>query len=145
GGVEVAASSSGQLLPPVMGAAAFIMADFTGIPYLEIAIAAAVPALLNYTAILVMVHLEASKHNLSGIPRSELISPFHVIAVRGYLLLPVIAIIVFLVMRLSPIIASFLAIVGTITIALFSYHMLRSFCTGCYVAFLFLCSYYADL
>lgn len=90
----MAASSSGQLLPPVMGAAAFIMADFTGIPYLDIVKSAAIPALLSYTAILFMVHLEASKHNLTGIPRKELVSPFRVFAGRGYLLLPIIAIIV---------------------------------------------------
>ncbi len=119
----MAASSSGQLLPPVMGAAAFIMADFTGIPYLDIVKSAAIPALLSYTAILFMVHLEASKHNLTGIPRKELVSPFRVFAGRGYLLLPIIAIIVLLILRLTPILASFMAIVGTITIALFSYRM----------------------
>lgn len=137
GGVEVAASSSGQLLPPVMGAAAFIMADFTGIPYLEIAAAAAIPALLSYTAILFMVHLEASKHNLSGIPRKELVSPFQILGTRGYLLLPIIAIMVLLIMRLTPILASFMAIMGTITIALFSYRMQRRFGAGFLVSLLF--------
>lgn len=143
GGVEVAASSSGQFLPPVMGAAAFIMADFTGISYLEIAFAALVPALLSYTAILFMVHLEASKHNLSGIPRKDLMSPFRVIAGRGYLLLPVIAIIVLLVMRFTPIIASFMAIIGAITIALFSHRMQKSFGSGFLVALLFIGGAYA--
>ncbi|MUV37191.1 Ribose-phosphate diphosphokinase [Lentibacillus sp. JNUCC-1] len=137
GGVEVAASSSGQFLPPVMGAAAFIMADFTGIPYLEIAAAAAVPALLSYTAILFMVHLEASKYNLSGIPRSELVSPFRILANRGYLLLPIVAIIVLLVMRLTPILASFMAIMGAIFIALFSYRMQKRFGAGFLVSLLF--------
>src|SRR5699024_4556399 len=143
GGVEVAASSSGQLLPPVMGAAAFIMADFTGISYLEIVKSAAIPALLSYTAILFMVHLEASKHNLLGIPRKELVSPFKIFAGRGYLLLPIIAIIVLLIMRLTPILASFMAIVGTITIALFSYRMQKNFGAGFLVSLLFVGAAYA--
>ncbi|WP_373894112.1 TRAP transporter permease [Virgibacillus sp. CBA3643] len=143
GGVEVAASSSGQLLPPVMGAAAFIMADFTGIPYLEIAASAAIPALLSYTAILFMVHLEASKFNLAGIPRKDLVSPLRVIAGRGYLLLPIVAIIVLLVMRLTPIMASFLAIIGSISIALFSYRMQKSFGAGFLVSLLFIGAAYA--
>ncbi|WP_163969409.1 TRAP transporter permease [Oceanobacillus halotolerans] len=138
GGVEVAASSSGQLLPPVMGAAAFIMADFTGIPYLEIAAAAAIPALLSYTAILFMVHLEASKYNLKGIPRKDLIAPWKIIAGRGYLLLPVLALIALLIMRLTPILASFMAIVGALTIALFSYRMQKHFGAGFLVSLLFI-------
>ncbi|MBP1970960.1 TRAP transporter 4TM/12TM fusion protein [Virgibacillus natechei] len=143
GGVEVAASSSGQLLPPVMGAAAFIMADFTGIPYLEIAASAAIPALLTYTAILFMVHLEASKFNLKGIPRKDLVSPLRVIAGRGYLLLPIVAIIVLLIMRFTPIMASFMAIIGAISISLFSYRMQKNFGAGFLVALLFIGGAYA--
>ncbi|SFA96669.1 TRAP transporter, 4TM/12TM fusion protein [Lentibacillus halodurans] len=143
GGIEVAASSSGQLLPPVMGAAAFIMADFTGIPYLDIVKSAAIPALLSYTAILFMVHLEASKYNLLGIPRKDLVSPLKIFAGRGYLLLPIIAIIVLLVMRLTPILASFMAIVGAITIALFSYRMQKNFGAGFLVSLLFTGAAYA--
>ncbi|WP_234031457.1 TRAP transporter permease [Lentibacillus cibarius] len=143
GGVEVAASSSGQLLPPVMGAAAFIMADFTGIPYLDIVKSAAIPALLSYTAILFMVHLEASKFNLKGIPRKDLVSPFRIFAGRGYLLLPIVAIIILLMLRLTPILASFMAIVGTITIALFSYRMQKNFGAGFLVSLLFTGAAYA--
>ncbi len=72
GAVEVAASTNAQFLPPVMGAAAFVMAEMTGIPYLEIAKAAFVPAVLSYVAIFGIVHLEALKLNLVGIPRKEL-------------------------------------------------------------------------
>jgi TRAP transporter 4TM/12TM fusion protein len=143
GGVEVAASSSGQLLPPVMGAAAFIMADFTGIPYLEIVKAAAIPALLSYTAILFMVHLEARKYNISGLPRTELTPAWKILATRGYLMLPVIALITLLVLRLTPILASFMAIVGALTIALFSYRMQRHFGKGFLVSLLFIGSAYA--
>ncbi|SFD65841.1 TRAP transporter, 4TM/12TM fusion protein [Lentibacillus persicus] len=143
GGIEVAASSSGQLLPPVMGAAAFIMADFTGISYLEIVKSAAIPALLSYTAIIFMVHLEASKNNLVGIPRTELVSPWKILAGRGYLLLPIVAIVVLLIMRLTPILASFMAIIGTITIALFSYRMQQRLGAGFLVALLFTGAAYA--
>ncbi|MBY8911016.1 TRAP transporter large permease subunit, partial [Salinicoccus roseus] len=72
GGIEVAASSSGQFLPPVMGAAAFIMVEFTGIPYYEIIKSAFIPALLAYVGILFMVHFEASKHGISGMEKSEM-------------------------------------------------------------------------
>ncbi|PTM58625.1 TRAP transporter permease [Desmospora activa] len=143
GGIEVAASSSGQLLPPVMGAAAFIMADFTGIPYLEIAKAAAIPALLSYTAILFMVHLEARKFNIQGLPRTELTPAWKILATRGYLMLPVFALITLLVLRLTPILASFMAIVGALTIALFSYRMQRRFGAGFLVSLLFIGGAYA--
>lgn len=143
GGVEVASSSSGQFLPPVMGAAAFIMADFTGISYLEIVKAAAIPAILSYTAILFMVHLEAVKHNISGLPRKELTPVWRILAGRGYLLLPIVALIALLVMRLTPILASFMAIVGALTIALFSYRMQRHFGAGFLVALVFIGAAYA--
>jgi TRAP transporter 4TM/12TM fusion protein len=72
GATEVAASVNGQLMPPVMGAAAFIMANFLNIPYSELIIYAAVPALLAYAGLLFVVHLEAVKLGLEGVPRSEL-------------------------------------------------------------------------
>ncbi|WP_245588569.1 TRAP transporter permease [Deinococcus pimensis] len=72
GGIEVASSSNGQLMPPVMGAAAFIMAEYLRIPYQQLILAAAVPALLCYAALLVTVHIEALKLGLRGLPRSEL-------------------------------------------------------------------------
>ena len=72
GAVEAAASTGGQIMPPVMGAAAFIMADFTGISYLYIIAAAAIPAILYYFAVGTMVHLEASKLGLKGLPKEEL-------------------------------------------------------------------------
>ncbi|KIQ54512.1 TRAP transporter permease [Meiothermus taiwanensis] len=72
GAVEVAASSNGQLMPPVMGAAAFIMADFLGVPYSSLVLMAVVPALLAYTTLFILVDLEAVKLGLKGLPRSEL-------------------------------------------------------------------------
>ena len=72
GAVEVAASTNGQLMPPVMGAAAFIMAEILGIPYLDVVRAALIPAVISYLALLYVVHLEACKLDLKPVPRSEL-------------------------------------------------------------------------
>ena len=71
GAVEVAASTNGQLMPPIMGAAAFIMAEMIGMPYFEIVKAAAIPALLSYTAIFSIVHLEAVRENIRGLKKEE--------------------------------------------------------------------------
>jgi TRAP transporter 4TM/12TM fusion protein len=71
GAVEVAASTNGQLMPPIMGAAAFIMAEIIGVPYIEIVKAAFLPAVLSYTAIFSIVHLEAVKENIRGLTKDE--------------------------------------------------------------------------
>jgi len=71
GAVEVAASTNGQLMPPIMGAAAFIMAEIIGVPYVEIVKAAFIPAVLSYTAIFSIVHLEAVKENIRGLTKEE--------------------------------------------------------------------------
>lgn len=70
--IEVAVSTNGQLMPPVMGAAAFIMAEFTGVPYFEIVKSAFIPAIISYLALFYIVHLEALKLGLQGLPRTEL-------------------------------------------------------------------------
>ena len=72
GAVEVAVSTNGQLMPPVMGAAAFIIAEFTGVPYFDVIAAAFVPAVVAYLALFYIVHLEALKLGIQGIPRAEL-------------------------------------------------------------------------
>lgn len=84
--VEVSASTGGSLLPPVMGAAAFIMSEYTGIDYVDIALAALIPALLYYVPIYVQVHLRALRHNLRGVDRSE-IPPLGEILRTGWLFL----------------------------------------------------------
>ncbi|MDZ7707519.1 MAG: TRAP transporter fused permease subunit [Trueperaceae bacterium] len=76
---EVAVSTNGQLMPPVMGAAAFIIAEFTGVPYIEVVKAAFVPAVIAYLALFYIVHLEALKLGLQGIPRAELPPHPHVL------------------------------------------------------------------
>lgn len=116
GAVEATASTGGQIMPPVMGAAAFIMAEFTGIPYIKIVVAAAIPALLYYFAVGIMVHLEAGKLGLKGIPRSEL-PPFSSIVNRIYLFIPLVAIIFFLVAGYTPLFSAVYSILLSVLTA----------------------------
>jgi TRAP transporter 4TM/12TM fusion protein len=88
GGVEATASMGGQIMPPVMGAVAFIMAENLGVPYPEIIKAAIIPALLYFGSAFWMVHLEAGKRNLHGLPREELPSPIRALREGWFLLLP---------------------------------------------------------
>ena len=92
GAVEAAASTGGQIMPPIMGAAAFLMAEFIGIPYAQVALKAILPAVLYFTGIYITVHLEAQKLGLSGIPRSEL-PRLRQLLPRIYLLLPLVVLI----------------------------------------------------
>jgi TRAP transporter, 4TM/12TM fusion protein len=101
--VEAAASTGGQIMPPIMGAAAFLMAEFIGMPYIEIAKAATVPAFLYFLGILIGVHLEAKKLGLRGMSRSELPKIWDVLVKRGYLFLPLVAIIYVLMEGFTPI------------------------------------------
>ena len=87
--VEAVASTGGQIMPPVMGAAAFVMAEFLVVPYAQVALWAAVPALLYYVAIFFAVHMEAKRYHLAGVPKSELPRFLSVMAVRGHLFVPV--------------------------------------------------------
>src|SRR6056297_1715094 len=90
--VEAAASSGGQILPPIMGAGAFIMAEITGIAYTEIVIAAIIPAMLYFASIYFMVDLAAIKSNMRGLPRSEL-PKFARLARQVYMFIPIIMLI----------------------------------------------------
>jgi TRAP transporter 4TM/12TM fusion protein len=103
GATEVAVSTNGQLMPPVMGAAAFIMAEFTGLPYLSVVSAAFVPAVIAYLALFYIVHLEALKLGLAGIPRAQLPSRRKTFVAGMHYLLPLALLIWFLVIaRVSP-------------------------------------------
>ena len=117
GAVEATASTGGQIMPPVMGAAAFIMAEFTGIPYIHIVIAAAIPAVLYYFAVGIMVHLEASKLGLEGIPREELPKLSGLLIKKGYLLIPLFVIVAFLIAGYTPLLSAFYAILISMGIA----------------------------
>jgi TRAP transporter 4TM/12TM fusion protein len=110
GAVEATASTGGQLMPPVMGAAAFLMAEFIGIPYIQVVLAAAVPAMLYYSGVWIGVHLEAKKHGLQGIPRSELPKFKELLFARGHLAIPLIVIVYLLVAGYTPMRAALWAI-----------------------------------
>ena len=93
GAVEAAASTGGQIMPPIMGAAAFLMADFIGVPYSDILVRAIFPAVLYFTGIFIAVHLEAKKYNLTGIPKEKL-PVFKSLLKKIYLLLPLILLVI---------------------------------------------------
>jgi TRAP transporter 4TM/12TM fusion protein len=90
--VEASASTGGQIMPPIMGAAAFVMVEFLNIPYVQIAKAAAIPALLYFTGVFIMVHFEALKNGLKGLPADQLPKLKDVILKQGYLVVPLIVI-----------------------------------------------------
>ncbi len=119
GSVEASASVGGQLLPPIMGAAAFIMAEMLGIKYGVIVISAAIPALLYYLGIIVQVQLRASKNNLQGIPKEDLPKVREVMKERGHLLLPILFLLYMLLFSGNTVIFSaFWAIVATIVVSM---------------------------
>jgi TRAP transporter 4TM/12TM fusion protein len=108
GAVEAAASTGGQIMPPIMGAGAFIMAEITGIPYTEIAIAAIIPAVLYFVAVYFMVDLEAAKLGMRGMREDEL-PKFRDMVRRVFLFLPIVILIAALFMGYSVIRAGTLA------------------------------------
>lgn len=123
GGIEATGSSGGQIMPPVMGAAAFIMADFLKVPYTHVAIAAAFPALLYYLSLFFMVDMEAAKSGLKGMDRSEIPSLKKTMLYSGHLLLPILALIAFLgIISYSPQKAAFLSIVALVLISFLRKH-----------------------
>ncbi|RLL41808.1 TRAP transporter permease [Oceanobacillus piezotolerans] len=118
GAVEAAASTGGQIMPPVMGAAAFLMVEFAGVPYWEIAKAAVIPAILYFTGIWIMTHFEAKRLGLLGLPKEDIPSKREV-AKKLYLLSPILAIIIFLSLGFSIERAALYGILFTIIVSLF--------------------------
>lgn len=117
--VEVAVSTNGQLMPPVMGAAAFIMAEFTNLPYLEVVKAAVLPAMLSYFALFYIVHLEALKLGMKGVPRSELPPRWKTFISGIHFLIPLAVLLYFLVIaRSSPAFAVMWAIASLVVLML---------------------------
>jgi TRAP transporter 4TM/12TM fusion protein len=106
-GVEAATSVGGQIVPPVMGAAAFVMAEFLGVPYLTIAKAAAIPAALFYLSLGFIIHFEAKRLGLVGLPRDQLPSLWRVLAQRAYLVAPLVVLVGFLLHGASPMRAAY--------------------------------------
>jgi TRAP transporter 4TM/12TM fusion protein len=110
-GVEATASTGGQIMPPIMGAAAFVMAEFMGVPYLTVVTWALIPAVLFYAATFMAVHFEAKRSGLTGLPPEEVPRLGRVLAESGHLFVPVAAILLVLLLGYS---APYAAFVGTL-------------------------------
>ncbi|MCW1932221.1 TRAP transporter permease [Pararhodobacter zhoushanensis] len=117
GAIEAAASSAGQILPPVMGAAAFLMAEIIGVPYATIALAALIPGLLYVLALMIAVWLEAGRLNLARDTSAGLHLLKDVLIRRGYLLLPLLGLIGFLAMGYTPTRAAVMCMVVALVIS----------------------------
>ena len=117
--IEAAASTGGQFMPPIMGAAAFLIASFTETPYLEIIKISAFPALLYFLGVGMMVHFIAARRGLKGLPKEQLPKIKQTLIRRGYMLLPVIMILAVLIAGYSAQLAAVVAIVFTIGLSYF--------------------------
>ena len=117
GAVEALASNGGQIMPPIMGATAFILAAYSGVPYVEVAIASLIPALLYFGGLFWFIHLEAHKTGLVGIPVEDKPSVKKVLLKGGHLMSPLLALIGCLIYGFSPVRAAFYAIVFTVVIS----------------------------
>ncbi|MEY3952908.1 MAG: hypothetical protein RL320_1710 [Pseudomonadota bacterium] len=118
GAVEAVASTGGQIMPPIMGAAAFVMAEFLGASYLEVATYALIPAVLYYLAVFFAVHFEAKRLGLMGVPKEELPKFMDVIKERGHLFIPLIIIVTVLMMGYSAPMAALAGIMSVVPIGL---------------------------
>ena len=116
GAVEAAASTGGQIMPPIMGAGAFIMAEITGIPYTEIAIAAIIPAILYFVSVYFMVDFEAAKLGMTGM-RADQLPRFKALAKQAFLFLPIILLVVALFMGYSVIRAGIFATIAAAVVS----------------------------
>jgi TRAP transporter 4TM/12TM fusion protein len=117
GAVEAVASQGGNLMPPIMGAAAFIMAEYLGVPYIKVAAAAAIPAIMYYLIAGVIVYIEARKRGLKGLPAEEVPAVGKVFKEGFYFFLPILFIVVMLIVGYSPMKAGFWAIIITIALS----------------------------
>jgi TRAP transporter 4TM/12TM fusion protein len=117
GAVEACASSGGQIMPPVMGAAAFVIAEFLNVPYLTVALAGLFPAIIYFFSIFVMVHFEAKKKNLSTVSREELPDLMTELKQGGHLFLSIVVIVVLMIIGYTPMFAAFWAIVSILVLS----------------------------
>ncbi len=114
GAIEAAASTGGQLMPPIMGAGAFLMAEFTNTSYLTIIKVALAPAIMYYVTVLFFVHFEACKHGLKGQPKENLPRVGRVIKEGMHFIIPVVILIYVLMANYSPMMAGFIAVMSTL-------------------------------
>ncbi len=115
--VEAAASTGGQIMPPVMGAAAFVMAEFLGMPYITICLYAMIPALLYYLSLFMSIHFEAGRMGLKGIPKEELPSLKGVLRSRGHLFVPLGVIVYMMIAGYTPMYACIYSTVAVVILA----------------------------
>jgi TRAP transporter 4TM/12TM fusion protein len=116
-GIEAAASTGGQFMPPIMGAGAFLIASFTRTPYMEIVKISIIPALLYFFGVGMMVHFIACRRGIKGLPKSQLPPIGKTLLEEGYLLLPIILIFVMILIGFSPQLAAFWAIVSCVVLS----------------------------
>ena len=114
GAVEAVASTGGQFAPPIMGAVGFVMAEFLGLDYVQVMIAAFLPAFLYYLGILVSVHLEAKKLGLKGLSKENIPNAVKIMKERGHLIIPLMVLIGMLLLGYTPLFSAAIAIVSTI-------------------------------
>lgn len=116
--VESVASTGGQIMPPVMGAVAFVMAEFLAVPYLQITIWAIVPAALYYISVFFAVHFEAKRYKLAGVPGEELPKLWQVMLVRGHLFIPMFVILIGLILGYSAPLCALIAALSCLPVAM---------------------------
>ncbi|MDX1374084.1 MAG: TRAP transporter fused permease subunit [Burkholderiales bacterium] len=116
--VESVASTGGQIMPPIMGAAAFVMAEFLAVPYAQVALWALLPALLYYVAVFFAVHFEAKRYKLAGVPAAELPRLGRVLLERGHLFIPILIILFGLLAGYSAPLCALVAAISCLPIAL---------------------------
>jgi TRAP transporter 4TM/12TM fusion protein len=117
GGIEAAASTGGQIMPPLMGAGAFLMSEFTRVPYVDIVLVSIFPAFLYFGAVYLLVHIEAIKQGMTGLPSAELPNVRDVLAGGWHFLLPLVALVWLLVAGYSPMRVGFYAILAIVAAA----------------------------
>jgi len=116
GAVEATSSMGGQIMPPVMGAVAFIMAETINVPYVEIAKAASIPAMLYFFTVFWMVHLEAGRAGLKGLPKEDCPDPWVAVKARWYLLLPLAGLVYLLFAGFTPMFAGMVGLALTVVL-----------------------------
>ena len=116
--VEATASTGGQIMPPVMGAGAFVMAEFLAVPYAQVALWALIPALLYYVAVFFAVHFEAKRFGLHGVPKHELPRFGRVMIERGHLFIPILIILFGLLAGYSAPLCALVAAIACLPVAL---------------------------
>lgn len=118
GAVEALASSGGQLMPPIMGAAAFIMIDYLGIGYGQLVLHATVPAILYFLSVLMIVHVRSVRRGLQPIPPSEIPDLRAELVARGHMIIPIVLLVVLLAQRLGIMYVAFFAVATAIVVAM---------------------------